>query len=246
MESVKPPLSQDIAVQRVQGRVRYLLIGAALVTLIHPMSESGFVPAIVYLVLFCLFFGFGVTFIAVNRRWVWLAIASAIWQTVLGVLYLAQMYGIGEQAQPPSTILTLLLFGGFIVFDAVIMYVLLEYIFVEVKRMSNAVIYTAITVYILIGYMFAPAYMCIETITLATTGTHAFAILSTPDAPLHWQRFVYYSFVTVTTLGYGDIVPVSSWAQAFAGLEAALGVLYIAILIGRLVGLNSASSSASG
>ncbi|MCK6577590.1 MAG: potassium channel family protein [Anaerolineae bacterium] len=223
--------------QRVQARVRYLFVGAALVTLIYPMSETGFVPAVIYLVLFCAFFGAGVAFVAVNRKWVWLGVIAAVWQTVLGVLYLVE-----AQTRTPDPVLTVLLFGGFIVFDAIIIYALLEFVFVEVRRMSNAVIYAAITVYILLGYAFAPAYMCIETITRATQDAPAFMIAYAPDTALYWQKFVYYSFVTLTTMGYGDILPVTSWAQAFAALEGAVGVLYIAILIGRLVGLNSGGS----
>ena len=47
---------------------------------------------------------------------------------------------------------------------------------------------------------------------------------------------LYFSLVTVTTVGYGDIAPATSVAQICAALEAALGTLYIAVLIGRIVG----------
>jgi hypothetical protein len=49
-------------------------------------------------------------------------------------------------------------------------------------------------------------------------------------------QMLYSSMVTVTTVGYGDITPATSIAQITAALEAALGTLYIAILIGRIVG----------
>ena len=47
---------------------------------------------------------------------------------------------------------------------------------------------------------------------------------------------LYFSIITVTTAGYGDITPATSVAQIGAALEAALGTLYLAILIGRIVG----------
>jgi hypothetical protein len=47
---------------------------------------------------------------------------------------------------------------------------------------------------------------------------------------------LYYSFVTLTTLGYGDIAPVSPVARALAYLEAVSGVMYVAILVASLVG----------
>ena len=47
---------------------------------------------------------------------------------------------------------------------------------------------------------------------------------------------LYFSLVTITTLGYGDISPVAPFARISAGLEAATGTLYIAILIAHIVG----------
>jgi hypothetical protein len=49
-------------------------------------------------------------------------------------------------------------------------------------------------------------------------------------------QMLYFSLITVTTAGYGDITPATSTAQITAALEAALGTLYLAILIGRIVG----------
>jgi hypothetical protein len=49
-------------------------------------------------------------------------------------------------------------------------------------------------------------------------------------------QMLYFSIITVTTAGYGDISPATSVAQICSALEAALGTLYIAILIGRIVG----------
>jgi len=53
---------------------------------------------------------------------------------------------------------------------------------------------------------------------------------------------IYYSFVTLTTLGYGDIVPISAAARMFAAVEAVMGQIYLAVLVARLVGLQIAQS----
>ncbi|WP_432653391.1 potassium channel family protein [Ruegeria atlantica] len=55
------------------------------------------------------------------------------------------------------------------------------------------------------------------------------------DADL-WSASIYFSLVTLTPLGYGDILPVSAVARISAGFEAVSGVLYIAIMIGSIVG----------
>ena len=57
---------------------------------------------------------------------------------------------------------------------------------------------------------------------------------------------LYFSLVTLTTVGYGDITPATSITQICAGLEAALGTFYIAILIGRIVGQLSPRLGAPG
>jgi voltage-gated potassium channel Kch len=54
---------------------------------------------------------------------------------------------------------------------------------------------------------------------------------------------MYFSFVTLATLGYGDITPVSQVARGLATLEAIAGQLYLALLVARLVGLRSADRS---
>ena len=54
---------------------------------------------------------------------------------------------------------------------------------------------------------------------------------------------MYFSFVTLTTTGYGDIVPVHAGARSLANLEAFIGQLYPAVLLARLVSLELTSGS---
>lgn len=51
-----------------------------------------------------------------------------------------------------------------------------------------------------------------------------------------WTSMVYFSLVTLTSLGYGDILPIHPLARIAAGLQAVVGVLYIAVMIGSIVG----------
>jgi hypothetical protein len=53
---------------------------------------------------------------------------------------------------------------------------------------------------------------------------------------------LYFSFVCITTMGYGDIVPLSDIARPLAVLEGVFGQLYLAVMIARLVGLHIATS----
>lgn len=64
---------------------------------------------------------------------------------------------------------------------------------------------------------------------------------SMPSGADTWSSFLYFSIVTITTLGYGDMLPLNAHAQIAAGFEAIAGVLYIAVLIGSIVGGFSSS-----
>jgi hypothetical protein len=128
-----------------------------------------------------------------------------------------------------NAVLSLIWFGVVFLFQVAITYVLLRFIF-RTERVNRDVLYAGITAYLLIAYSFIPLYNLIESFAPGS-------FVTSTGAELIWQRFLYYSMATITTVGYGDIVPVSAWAQALAGMEAAIGVLYVAILMGRLVGL---------
>lgn len=60
-----------------------------------------------------------------------------------------------------------------------------------------------------------------------------------------FPHLIYYSFTTLTTLGFGDVVPVTPLARSLSTLEAVIGQLYLALLVARLVGIHSARLAAN-
>jgi hypothetical protein len=87
----------------------------------------------------------------------------------------------------------------------------------------------AVVAYLLVGLTWAYLYELLEVVRPGSlTGVHGPAQGSYP-------AFLYFSYVTLTTVGYGEIAPVSSAARALSNLESLVGVLYPAILIGRLL-----------
>ena len=108
-------------------------------------------------------------------------------------------------------------------------------------RVSADKIYGAICVYLLIGTAWASAYAIIESINPASfSGLDQTDKLGSIGQEMQLR---YFSFATMTTLGYGDILPRSSGARMLATLEAVTGQIYLTVLIARLVGLNIASTS---
>jgi voltage-gated potassium channel len=100
----------------------------------------------------------------------------------------------------------------------------------------------AICVYLLIGLAWASVYETLETVAPGSFRFPVDTAWMTPGA----QRYRYFSFVTLATLGYGDITPISLLAGTLASLEAVSGQLYIGITVARLVALSLADHSGPG
>jgi hypothetical protein len=88
----------------------------------------------------------------------------------------------------------------------------------------------AICVYLLLGVMWSIAYTVLE---FSQPGS--FKGLTELLSPLWSPDWIYYSFVTITTLGYGDITPLTQSARSLSFLEAIVGQFYIAVLVAGLV-----------
>ncbi len=88
----------------------------------------------------------------------------------------------------------------------------------------------AVCVYLLLGVIWAVAYTILEMVSPGSFGGF------TPLQGRGWDHeWLYFSFVTMTTLGYGDLLPVSDTARALAYMQAVFGQLYVAILVAGLV-----------
>lgn len=89
----------------------------------------------------------------------------------------------------------------------------------------------AICIYIFLALIWTIFYQLLETLIPGS-----FNGLSAGLKHIHFNDLVYYSFVTITTLGYGDITPATPFAKALVIIEVIVGVFYIAILVAALVG----------
>ena len=110
------------------------------------------------------------------------------------------------------------------------------------SRITSEQIFGSICAYLLIGFLFSSIYGFISLVdpgSFVVTDALA-AELVNSGAPRTSGFFTYFSFVTMSTLGYGDIAPVSSAARTFAWVQAVLGQLYLAITVAALVGVHIA------
>lgn len=102
-------------------------------------------------------------------------------------------------------------------------------------RVTGKTLCRAVSGYLLIGLAWAGIYQLIVLLD-----GNAISTLTTSD---DWGDYVYFSFTALTTLGFGDITPVSPYARSLVILEATLGPMYLTILIARLVSLYGKAES---
>jgi voltage-gated potassium channel len=109
--------------------------------------------------------------------------------------------------------------------------ILLRFIFLA-ERISLNSVFAATSSYLLITLIWAFAY------SLTTVfDPQAFSMAGGGGVPSRID-LIYFSFVTITTLGYGDIFPLSPFARMLSAVEAVIGQLYLAVLVAWLVGLT--------
>ena len=117
-----------------------------------------------------------------------------------------------------------------IVFFVYTIVLVLAYV-LRTDEVSLDEIYGAVSAYILIGFVWGMGYGLLD---LLQPGS-----LRSANGSVGPGDFMYFSFVTLMTVGYGDMSPVHPIARSLAIIESMLGVVFMAVLIGRLVGLQA-------
>lgn len=105
------------------------------------------------------------------------------------------------------------------------------------RSVNAEVLASAVCGYIFIGFGFALLYFFLETLfpgSFQSVGNQAFSMF---DA-------FYFSFITLSTIGYGDILPLSVAARTYAILESTLGLFYCSMLVARLVSMYESRGNA--
>ena len=105
---------------------------------------------------------------------------------------------------------------------------------------TTEVLCASISAYLMLGLMWTLAYWLVDQLTPG--GAFSFNTNAGTRSMNGFTGF-YFSFVTLSTVGYGDITPVSRIARWLAAMEAMTGLLYVAVLIARLVSLYSSPKS---
>src|SRR5712691_5681777 len=135
---------------------------------------------------------------------------------------------------PPAVFLV----GGLVLIIFVVSH-LLRFI-LRAPSVTTEVLCASISAYLMLGLMWTMAYWLVDQLTPG--GAFSFNTNAGSRSMNGFNGF-YFSFITLSTVGYGDITPVSRIARWLAAMEAMTGLLYVAVLIARLVALYSSPKS---
>ena len=127
-----------------------------------------------------------------------------------------------------------------IAFLAYAIVAILRVVFTD-QRVTYNTIAAALCVYLLLSILWASVYAALEIVepgSFSLTAAETDLIPSAESPDEFSRQALYYSLVTMTTLGYGDIAPKTPPARMFAAMQAVMGQIYLAVLVARLVGLH--------
>ena len=111
---------------------------------------------------------------------------------------------------------------------------------IRLRRFNMDSVLGAVSIYLLIGVTFGSLFDLLETIE---PGSFRLNAIAAGAATLGFRRLLFFSFMTLTSVGYGDITPVTDHAQSLSILESVAEVLYVAILVAGVVNAYRTDSS---
>lgn len=161
---------------------------------------------------------------------------NAPWALILGLPAIGVRVLAVFREDSPTQNATVLFFNA--VFFGFLIWNLLHDLNKSGRRTSER-IYGALCAYVFIGILFALAFAHMQFRDPETFASSQEAILEQAEVESNLVPiFTYYSFVTLTTLGYGDITPVAEHARTLAWCEALIGQLYLAVMVAGFVAVH--------
>lgn len=204
----------------------YLLLAQCILLLAYPYLAGGGNIAVSIGILSMLVLVSGAYAVSLNRKVFVISLLLGV-PTLIGSLGMT----LGRSFLPES--LTIPCTAAFYAFTAcVVLYYVLKS-----ERVTADTLSGAMSVYVQMGLTWTMLYFFVEHVSPGSfTNVRGSELVQRAE-------LIYFSFSTLTTLGFGDILPVSAPARSLAVVEAIFGVLYLTVLIARLVGLHLAHSN---
>jgi hypothetical protein len=207
-----------------RGKLSYLLICILIMLLVYPFFLGQEQTGKLFAILFTLVLISGVYAVSGDSR---------IKRMLALIFSIPTVVLVWAEQLKKIYIIDLLALAFMTAFCFFVIYCILDHI-MKSKKVTKDILAGAASAYLLLGISWGILFMLIEFIKPGS-----FLMANTlQEISRSWTVYNYYSFTTLTTLGYGDITPVTIYAQSIAVMEAVTGVLFVALLISRLVGMH--------
>lgn len=203
------------------NKIAFVLMAVILLSVSYPLADMGDAAALIYLGVYVILVCSTIYFVSGNRILLVLNLLLTFAITLFAVMNIFNdpvPVWLGMAWNVSGLVQQLLVFALLVAF------------IIQSKAVNRKVLYAAVTIYFFMATCFATLFNLIEIVSPG-------AFIASSGAEITPTILTYFSLVTISTLGYGDIIPVAPAAQSLAVLESSVGTLYIAILIGRFVGL---------
>ena len=168
-----------------------------------------------------------------------LALRSAKWtgvQTNLGYALLIPtiiLQATGALTGEGGTYVVVLLFQSAL--HTFVIVCLFRYVLSD-EVMTLDELFAAASMYAMLAFVFAYLYSIVE---YFAPGSFYINASNNPDGVFTWFEMLYFSFTCLTSVGFGEITPVSDHARSLVMIQQLVGVLYLAIVISRLISMHS-------
>ncbi len=205
-------------IKELRGQFLYLMVALVIVLITYSLFESTQWSTYISWFIGLLIFGAAVYADSDNLKHLFLASALGITYLIFSFFYLFSQ---------GSLMLNLLSSLSSVLFFVYTIILILSSMLRKHEVRPNT-IYGAISIYLIIGFVFS-------TIFAFFYFTNPSFLISPSHSTLSNDTIIYFSFITLTTLGYGDIIPGTSFAGTLALFEAIIGQLYLTVLVALLI-----------
>ncbi|MFT7617406.1 MAG: hypothetical protein ACI97A_001042 [Planctomycetota bacterium] len=159
---------------------------------------------------------------------------------IAGIVGLGQILAYGESTSAVRIIVDVLTLVFLMFATGAVLFEVLT-----TKRVDVDHLIGASASYVLLGLTFTYAFLALQEVTGDAILISRVALQGQTITDPGLADFLYFSFVSLTTLGFGDIVPITMGARVLTTVEAIAGQLFLTILVARLIGLHIADSRVS-
>ena len=217
-------MSENTSIDDIQpwfkSRFLYLIVAILSLILVAPFLQDYIRLRILLDILFSIIFIIAIFAVSRKKHHIPLAVVLAVPM----ILSLWASYFVVSDAVFIVGRISGILFFAFAIVQ------ILQFI-IRAQSVTKNVLFAAIIVYLLIALMWSFIYGLLEVLQPGSFNVSKGHILESR------RLFLYFSFVTITTLGYGDITPLTDRATSFAILEAFVGQIYLVVVVAWLVGM---------